>query len=145
MTVVKKFHPRVRLRELMAAPGGISVADALSKARANLDRARSGYLEAIDAQIAELSAPGLDRSLMYQFSNELFGAAGLLELDELSGVARSLCVLLTEAVAPSAEAVHVHINSMRALRLPALEGDKGACEVILAGLDAVVAKSARRA
>lgn len=145
MTVVKKFYPKVRLRELMAAPGGVKVSEALSHAQANLDQARGGYLEAIDAQIAEISAPDIDPGLLYQLSNELFGAAGLLELDELSAVARSLCVLLTEAAAPSREAVQVHINTMRALRMPALESDKAAREAILDGLSAVVAKSARRA
>lgn len=145
MTVVKKFYPKVRLRELMAAPGGISVTSALSNADANLDAARDGYLEALDAQIAEINAPGLDLAYIYQLANELFGASGLLGLDELSAVARSLCVLLTESAAASAEAIRVHLDAMRALRLPALETDQAARKAILAGLEAVVAKSAKSA
>lgn len=141
MTVVRRFQPEVRLKKLLAEPGGITAAQALERAGQGLDDIRAASLTAIDEKLERLAAlAGSDQSdrvaLMYKCANEVFAESGAFGLIELSAAAHSLCSLLSAADAahPPTAAVLVHIDAMRALRRPDVSGDKAARAAVLSGL-----------
>ena len=149
MTVVRKFHPEVRLKQLLQEAGGVTAHTALERAEGNLDAIREQSLSAVDAKIEALSAmartaqqPGPD---IYKLANEIFAEAGAFGLVELSAAAHSLCSLMAAAESRSAPraAVQVHVDAMRALRSPGVAGDKAARGAVLAGLRGLAARAAR--
>jgi len=129
MSTVRKFHPEVRLKKLLAEEGGINVAQALDRADERLESIRDQTLSALDqklqrlADLANSSAAGRI-SEIYNCANAVFAEAGVFQLVELSQAAHSLCTLTAEEGAPiPAAALNVHIAAMRALRTPAAVGD----------------------
>lgn len=142
MTQVRMFHPEVRLKRLLAEPGGIKASEALARADQGIEDIRHACLVAIDRKIEEIAvlcaAPD-DRSLDrgYVLANEIFAEAGVFGLSELSDAALNLCQLLAardpDHTVPI-EALSVHVQSMRALRTPAAEGSQALRASILHGL-----------
>lgn len=147
MTVVRKFHPEVRLKKMLAEPGGMKVSQALEQAASNLEEIKEDCLLAIDEKIAQLAVlfekggeDELERS--YYVANEIFAEAGAFEQKEVSAAAHSLCVLLSAddlAALPKA-ALAVHVDTLRALRSQALSGDAKMRGAVLAQLQAMTAK-----
>lgn len=149
MTEVRKFHPEVRLKKLLAESGGVTAKEALERATENVESVRDLSLRAIDKKIEALtvlagSSEAEERKKLYRVSNEIFAESGTFGLAELSVAAHSLCSLLSTAEGARAtpQAVAVHISAMRALRNPEMAGDKAARGAVLAGLRGLTAKLA---
>lgn len=140
MTVVRKFQPEVRLKKLLDEAGGIRVQEALDRADKGIEDIREHCLNGIDQKIeriAELIAGGQgEYERCYVLSNEIFAEAGTFGLAELSVAAHSLCSLLSaqDRSRVPVSAVRVHIDSMRALRTPAVAENKAMRGAVLAEL-----------
>jgi hypothetical protein len=152
MSTAQKFYPRNTLAAMINRPGGITIADALSRAEANVETIRGDCLAAIDEALAAVQglipangAPSPDAvNAMYQYANDIVGVAVTYDLRELSRAAYSLCELLDRQRARdawSARAVSVHIEALRLLREPNADADGRAA--ILVGLEQVLAVAAR--
>ncbi len=146
---VRKFYPEVRLKRLLAGPGGIRTQDALDCADRGLEGIRAHCLDAIDAKIekimnlAKSGEPGSLREC-YTLSNEVFGEAGAFQLDELSAAAHSLCSLTSDSASDNIpiKAIIVHVDAMRALRTPALADNRDLRRAVLAELRGLVSRVA---
>jgi len=140
MSVKRSFHPEVRLKAVMAQPGGIPVSQAVRQAESNVESIRDHCITAIDVKIAEIvqAAATFDetkRAYLYERANEIFGEAGALKLEELSQAAHSLCCLLcADEVKKLDQSVRVHATALSALRRPELSQDVAARKAVLAGL-----------
>lgn len=142
MTVsVRTFYPEVRLKKLMREAGGVTVDQALKDAEKNLDAIRDQCLEAVDRKIEEMASLISSQTAgrfdtIYCRANEVFGEAGAFGLIELSAAAHSLCSLLSQSPDNDrrAKAVKVHVETMRALRHPGIEGNGAARAQVLQGL-----------
>lgn len=154
MTGVKKFWPTNRLKQLVAAPGGLCASEAMARAEERLEAISGACLAGIDAKIEEISAlsstrgGGSDatRSLdrIYQLSNEIFAEGGAFGRAALSTAAHSLCDLTGPGHTGDAgvwEAVDVHVQSMRVLRRSDVETSDQMCRAVLDGLIAVSKRS----
>jgi chemotaxis protein histidine kinase CheA len=150
MTTVRRYTTPNRLAHFVNTADGITLADALARADANLEEIRPPSLQRIDEALAELGAKApaaptpaeVDR--LYRLANELAGTAAVFGLTGLGRAAYSLCELLDvlkSAPAWNAAAVTVHLEGLRLLR----GEDSGALTpeaiaAVLAGLDKVVAR-----
>jgi len=143
MNGVRKFRPDTRLARLMAEPGGLRASDAIRRADEKLASVRDACVAAIDAEIAALqdfaqhqSREGLPAA--YRAAREIFALGGTYGLTELSAAAHSLCEMLTPGKLHSGAApwarVRVHIDAMKQLRHPSLDGDADARAAIVEGL-----------
>ncbi len=149
MTVVRRFYPDVRLKQLLAEPGGISVGEAIERANRCVESIRGDCLAAVDRKLSSIMAlshagPGEAGEDIYRLANEIYSEAGVFGLTELSRAAHSLCQLMSsvdEGAWPK-EAIAVHINAMRALRRPDVAGDDQARSAVLKGLRSVVNRMA---
>lgn len=153
MTGVKKFWPTNRLKQLVAAPGGICASDAVARADERLETISESCLAGIDAKIEEISAlssargvGGDGRSLerIYQLSNEIFAEGGAFGRAALSTAAHSLCDLTGpghEGDGAVWDAIDVHVQSMRVLRRSDVETSDQMCRAVLDGLRAVSKRS----
>jgi hypothetical protein len=146
MTVVRKFHPEVRLKKLLEEAGGIRVQEALDRADKGIEDIREHCLNGIDEKIERIAdlakRGGGEYDRCYVLSNEVFAEAGTFGLAELSVAAHSLCSLLAaqDRSRVPASAVHVHIDSMRALRTPAAAANKAMRGAVLAELRKLTSK-----
>jgi hypothetical protein len=145
MTVLRTFYPTSRLRDMFGVPNGMRASDAVERASLALEDIRDQCIAAIDEKVeragalAERCAPE-DRETLFLISSEIFSEAGTFGLKELSAVAGSLCKLLgANALAPKA-AVVVHTDALRALRRPAIAGNKVLRAAVLQELLALVAR-----
>lgn len=145
MSVVRRFYPEVRLKQVLAEPGGISVAQAVERANRGIESVRESCLSAVDDKLTSITT--LSRSEdakagadIYRYANEIYAEAGVFGLTELSQAAHSLCQLMSSAEEDRLprEAVLVHIDAMRALRRPDVAGDQAARMAVLKGLRTVV-------
>ncbi|MBL8536675.1 MAG: hypothetical protein JNM59_04665 [Hyphomonadaceae bacterium] len=141
MTSVRKFHPEVRLKKLLAESGGITAGQALDRANEGLESIREDCLAGVDEKLTQLtqlaaSSEAERGKQMYRCANEIFAEAGAFGLAELSAAAHSLCSLLSNVEddrLPSS-AIKVHIDAMRALRRPDVSGNAAARAAVLSGL-----------
>ena len=152
MSMVKRFAPPNRLAHFVNTADGITLAEALARADANLDEIRPPSLERIDEALAELGAKAPPHpssaqvERIYGLANELAGTAGVFGLTGLGRAAYSLCELLDGMKGPggwNAGAVTVHLDGLRLLRAE----DGGALPpeavaAVLTGLDKVRARFA---
>jgi len=146
---VRFFRPRVRLTEMLGQPGGVSVERALARAERNVASIRDRCLAALDDKIAaivaihtERTSPALEQC--YELSNQIIAEAGFFGLDELSAVALSFCTLLSQAdrAGLPGDAVKVHVDSMLALRQPAIAEVESLRAAVLAELRTLTARLA---
>lgn len=149
MTAVRRFFPEVRLKKMLAEPGGVRAAEALASAEQNLDDIKADALVAVDAKIAQLEAlvsdggeAAIERS--YYLANEIFAEAGAFKLAEVSEAAHSLCTLIAAAdTAPVPKsAFMVHVTTLRALRSKEVSASEALRAAVLAELRALTAKIA---
>lgn len=147
--VARKFYPEVRIKKLFQESRGIRAEDALAQAQKHLDAIKDTCLAGVDVKIEQVlecasrAQPELERC--YTLSNEIFAEAGAFGLAELSGVAYSLCGLLSVADRsrlPLA-AVTVHVDSMRALRVPAVADNAALRAAVLTELRALTQRFAK--
>lgn len=132
-----------RLAEVMKAPGGISVEEALARVEAGLKALSEPAHEAIAGKVAELesiaAAPdgGAGRvAEAYALAGEIVNVAGSLDMPQLFAAAYSLCDVLDHfRVGPfSRQAFEVHV---RALHLILTHGEGPAMKGVVDGLKAV--------
>ena len=146
MSVVRKFYPEVRLRRMFNAPDGLRASDAIERAAEKLEEIRDKCLTAIDDKLCRLSDLSndveLNRSICYTLSNEIFAEAGTFGLNEMSDVAHSLCTLLTAPESVPKAVLNVHLDALRALRRPAIAGNKMLRAAVLNELRGLSAKIA---
>lgn len=139
-----------RLAKLIRGAGGKSFEDAVGDADANLKGIEDASLSVLDQKIEEIrqlaAAPPAPqtRERLYAAANEIVGLGGVFGLPDLSQAAYSLCELIDQSAAggPGVEAVRVHIDALRLLRLgeaaPPAERRQ-----VLEGLRDVVRRSGR--
>ncbi|MFZ3005512.1 MAG: hypothetical protein WA047_05005 [Phenylobacterium sp.] len=143
MSVVRKFHVTPRLAQLIKAPGGLYVPEALKRGAAAMEESRETCLSEVDEALATMDAmaatPGFDAEAMYEQSARLISFCGAFDNDSLATAARSLCELLDragEAGRSDDRGVQVHLASLRLLHRT--EADEATRKVILKGLAQVV-------
>lgn len=151
MSVIRKFHPEVRLKKLLAEPGGITVGVALERAGQNLETIKDECLRSIGdkvEQIHALSQVGDEPAFAacYRLSNEIFAEAGAFDLADLSEAAHSLCSLLSlpERSARTRAAIALHVDAMRLLRAPETAGHPALRKAVMEQLRTLTAKVANR-
>jgi hypothetical protein len=151
MSLLRTFHPDIRLKRVLSEPGGIKISEALTCAEAGVESVRAQSLSAVDDKIEEIgvhAATSSDESLerCYVLANEIFAEAGIFGLSELSAAALNLCQLLSardrERAFPTG-ALRVHVESMRALRSPAVAENQALRETVLSELRNLAAKLVR--
>ncbi|MDO8798969.1 hypothetical protein [Phenylobacterium sp.] len=150
MSVVRKFHVTPRLAQLIKAPGGLYVPEALKRGAAAMEESRETCLSEVDEALATMDAmaatPGFDAEAMYEQSARLISFCGAFDNDSLATAARSLCELLDragEAGRRDDRGVQVHLASLRLLHRT--EADEATRKVILKGLAQVVDRYGRDA
>ena len=150
MSTVRKFRVKTRLASMIKEPGGIHVSEALKRGEEVIVAQTEVCLDQIDACLASIESlfadPAHDPEEMYRLSTDIVSYCAVLPDSSLSEVARSLCELIDQAVEagrgrPKAEAVRVHIASMKLLHRTGL--DAGASQEILESLTRMVAKFER--
>jgi hypothetical protein len=142
----------VRLKKLLARPGGIAVNIALSRAEDNLQAIRSACLAGVDEKIRiirTLAAADDPKGYetCYRLANEVFAEAGAFGQRELSAAALSLCELLSAPDRSSlpAEAVRVHGDAMRSLRVRMVAENEALRAAVIEDLRAMTARIVARA
>lgn len=134
------FYPEVRLRRLIAQPGGITAQSAVERAAGRIETMREAAADHMAEKVRLMDgiAAALvngDRDDVYRASNDLMGEAGVFGWHELTEAALSLCDILAKTDAPLASPlVRLHIQTLKALVSPELAGDAPARNAVLAGL-----------
>jgi len=154
--VVRTFHPENRLAKAISFAGGVTMAEALKRAEANVQVVRADCMAALDQKIAQIetltsaaafSSADADIRAVYALSNEILNEAGVFGLSELSEAGRSLCELTGawRAGAPPLDlrAIAVHVAAMKSLRRPDVAADPAVRTAVLEGLRQVTAKIAK--
>lgn len=151
MTDIKTFVPENRLAKMIKLPGGLTLAEAMGRAKRNLESVRDVCLSGLDEKLTSMdcemesdpSPSPLALARIYQLSNEVFAEAGAFEQHELSAAAHSLCDLVSGdgPGLKSWDGVRVHVAAMRVLRNPALAGDPAQRKAMVAGLQQVSSRA----
>lgn len=152
MTTVKYIPYTNRLAKLIRAPGGKRIEEALADADINLKAIEGPCLTVLDeliARIRTLAGDGrpslVDLEEIYGRSNEIIGLGGVFGMHDLSAAAYSLCELVDRTRdngGPLADALRVHVDSLRLLRLGRQIGEDERAKM-LDGLADVVRRSSR--
>lgn len=154
MSAVRFFVPENRLGKLLRIPGGAAVEDAVIAAESGLADLEAPAREELTAALAAVEACAAERPAQFEAAGveELYGLAhgaiGLASLCQRPSVdeaLRSLCDLLdnlSRAERWDAEAVSVHVRSLRLLMGEVGGGDGRAAEAVLQGLRRVSARYA---
>lgn len=146
MTRARFFFPDVRLKRLLAEPGGMRAKDALKRADEAIEYVRDDCLAAIDKKIAEIAAyqegAAEVSKTCYRLANEIYAEAGVLGLRELSAVAHNLCETISLGTfgAVSLRVVRVHADAMHALRSPAVSENQHLRRAVVAELHRLTAR-----
>lgn len=146
---VRFVFPKLKLEQLLRAPGGTPVAEALAQAEANLATIRPTCLadlmnllvqvEAVFARLAAQPDPA-DLAELYRISVRGIGAGDVCGAPAVDEALGSLCELLDQAQAGGGrhrDAIGVHVRSWRLLMDPNLP--KPGAASILEGLRKVSA------
>ena len=150
--VVRTHRPANKLAAAVQTRGGVTIAEALQHAGDGVEALRADYMAVLDQKIGEIETFTLSKSFssspdairqVYALANEVLNEAGAFGLAELSAAGRSLCDL-TAARADSegldVRALRVHVEAMKSLRRPEVEGDAQIRAAVLEGLRQVTAK-----
>lgn len=147
MSTVRKFRVQTRLASMIREPGGIHISEALKRGDEVIAAQTDKFLDQIDACLASIETlfadPGHDPEEMYRLSTDIVSLCAVLPDPSLADVARSLCELIDQAGEtgrgrPKADAVQVHIASMKLLHRTGL--DPAASREIVMSLGKMVAK-----
>ncbi|HYD88814.1 MAG TPA: hypothetical protein VEA80_15170 [Vitreimonas sp.] len=140
MTLLRSYRPEVRLQQMLARPGGLSIEQALANAQQGVETLRSQCTAAVDATIAKICAlttEGAEKNAktIYALADEVFALAGTFDMTDVSKAAYSLCALLaSEEGAKKGAAIRVHVEALKALRNPLVAADANARTKVLEGL-----------
>lgn len=152
MSAVRFVFPKVRLAEILKTPGGLTVADALERAQANLDTLKPTCVAELTAllEFAEAAMDRLDESPddagladLYTIAVRGIGAGAVCSLPAVDEALTSLCDLIDHLRTNGAydrAALAVHVQSWRLLMNPELP--IAAARPMLDGLRKVSARHA---
>lgn len=152
--MVLMHRPENPLADAVQRAGGVRVSEAIATAEESLEELRAECMANLDVKIAEIDAltTGSMRGdesevqKVYALSNEILNEAGMFGMNELSEAGRSLCDLSAVGVrAFDYRAVRVHVEAMKSLRRPEVEGDAAIRAAVLEGLRQVTSKMAASA
>ena len=127
MTVITHSRRKSRLAKMIDSAGGVAVGVALTRARENIGKLRGKALKEVTRHIGELAAlqqpttaDEKDESLrrIYHSANHVIDAASPFGLQEICGVASSLCDMVDRAAAEHTfdwRILQVHIQSLQLL------------------------------
>ena len=127
MSSVRFVFPKVRLTEIMRTPGGLSVAEALERARANLESIRPTCMAELVALLGQADAAfgRMDETYdeaavvdLYSLAVRGIGAGAVCGAPAMDEALTSLCDLLDHlktAQRFDREAVAVHLRAWRLL------------------------------
>lgn len=152
MSTVRFMFPKVRLAEILRTPGGLTVAEALDRAQANLETIRP-TCHAELMSLLELAEQSFDRlgegfddagmAELYSIGVRGIGTGAVCGAPRVDEALTSLCDLLDHLRSSSRfdrEAVGVHVRAWRLLMNLDLPSAGGAA--VLAGLKKVSARYA---
>jgi len=151
---VRMLFPKNRLGELLRKPGGLKVSEAMEQANANLATLRGACLDDLTAVVEDMEQrftafPGAfdDAAVtdFYTAAGRSVGVAGACGIGAVDAALTSLCVLLDNLRLRrqwDAEAVQVHVKSLRVLVSLAKAGQDSGLDQILDGLTRVSARYA---
>lgn len=138
------FYPPNRLAEILSAPGGMTVSDALQHAAEKLQASEAQQLQRIDEAlrdlraIADMAAPSIDQQLrMYDRSSEIVSLAVTVSYRDLSEGAFCLCDLLDNLRQKQVwlkERVQLNLAALAILRRPAEAHESESRAALLASL-----------
>ncbi|MGA0605841.1 hypothetical protein ACO2Q0_07550 [Phenylobacterium sp. VNQ135] len=152
MSAVRFVFPKLRLAEILKTPGGLTVADALERAQANLDTLKPScvaelvaLLELADAAFERLGPVFDDAALtdLYAIAVRGIGAGAVCGTPAIDQALTSLCDLIDHLRTTGhydRAAVGVHLRAWRLLMNPDLP-DAGV-QRVLDGLRKVAARYA---
>jgi len=148
MSSVRFVFPKSKLEQLIRAPGGLTVAEALARADANLETIRPTcraelmlLLQETENRLADLKdndEAGLAH--LYALGVRGIGAGAVCGLPDVDVALGSLCELIDRLQTGrrfDREAVAVHVRAWRLLMDPAMP--KAGSAAVLTGLDKVTA------
>lgn len=149
--VITRAAPPNRLAKLIRMPGGVTLAEALSRAQENVAGLAEPALALLDAELARLADAGarllaapddaVALQTLYASAAEIAAIAEVAGQKPVGQAAWSVCDLADRFREPgrfSAPALHVHLTALRRLRAPATDGDGPARTAMLEGLTQVV-------
>lgn len=152
MTTARFVFPKVRLTELLKAPGGLTVADALARAQANLETLKPtclaeqiALLEYAEAALDRLGATFDDAALaeLYAIAVRGIGTGSVCGAPAVDEALNSLCDLVDHFRNNGQydrDAIGVHVRAWRLLLNPDLPVE--GAQPVLAGLRKVAARYA---
>lgn len=127
MSSVRFEFPKMRLEELIHAPGGLTVAEALQRADANLETLKPQSREALLGLLAEadaaFAAPDDALAALYDVAVRGIGAGAVCGAPDVDGALGSLCDLidhLQQTGSADRDGVAVHLRAWRLLMDPNL-------------------------
>ncbi len=157
MTAVQFLFPENRLAKLIRRPGGVSYAQAMAAAEANMDSIRADVLAGVDENLQRIDQLSADPAVafspeiqaeLYERSNYVAGLAGSGGLPELGQAAFCYCELLDRIIAGAAwpqAAVTVHMDSLKLLRAMGVASPENDRAAIVEGLRKVAERVIRPA
>jgi hypothetical protein len=145
--VTQFYQPKLRLTQIMKEPGGKTVADAVTAATEAVGKLSDRAVVYVDQTLAQLDAafaalpPAFEAQALapiYQYANNLIGAASTARLVALDRTAYDFCDLVDRMSANGRwdrQAIKVYIDALHLFR----RGDIGeaAVEGVTAGLKRV--------
>lgn len=152
MSTVRFVFPKVRLAEILKSPGGLSVADALERAQANLETLKPtclaeqmALLEYAEAAFDQLGPTFDDAALadLYTIAVRGIGTGAVCGAPAVDEALNSLCDLvdhLRTSGQYDRDAVGVHVRAWRLLLNPDLPPE--GAQPVLQGLRKVSARYA---
>ena len=131
MSSVRLTFPKLTLQEIIHAPGGITVAEALQQASANLETLKPQSREELLALLAEaeaaFDAPGAAAAdtlaILYAIAVRGIGAGAVCGSPDVDGALSSLCDLvdhLQQSASEERDGIAVHLRAWRLLMDPQL-------------------------
>lgn len=152
MSTVRKFRVKTRLSTMALRNGGITAQEAIKRADSALEELKPPSKADIDAAIAELEARfvgsrpeagGAHAELLYAVSARIIDVSFCLPNSGIDRAARALCDLVDLSMERGVwdqQAVDVHIEALRMLRLMGENVAAAQREAVLSGLDRVLKK-----
>lgn len=144
------FHtPRFSLTEKLRQSDGMSVADAVQAAQANVAGLSEEALKAVDNALAAIGKAAADLpgefddqalARLYRLSNEMIGLGSAAGLKLLDPTAYSLCDLIDGMRSQqryAAEPIAVHVQALHLLRSFEISAEDAVVRDILSGLTRV--------
>ena len=149
------FQPERTLRSKLRKPGGVTMEQAVARANGRLEAMRDAKVSAVDEMILALATdmePVSTDADMYFEITDIYALAGSFGLRHVGQAAKSLCELIEanddadeemvvsdKRAAALKNAVRVHVESLKALRRPEMLENEAGRELLVTGLESVVA------